>query len=310
MNKSNYSCSARWAISGLLLLGILGPSFTWARASEKPPEPIKVFVSILPQSYFVKRVGGLHVEVEVLVGPGKSPATYEPTPKQMAKLAESSLYFRIGVPFEKGFIKKISEAFQHLKIIDMRKNVELLYFDRYSPMKRPDPHIWLDPKRVKTQAYTIYEALCHIDPEHQTFFKKNLHAFHEELDILDRKIERALAPIKGQEFYVFHPAFGYFADSYGLSQVAVEIEGKTPGPKQLAKLIEKAKEDNIGVIFVQPQYTNKEAESIATAIGGTLVPLDPLPRDYLEGIEEIALKIKNAILKRQALSTMGQGRSN
>lgn len=259
---------------------------------------IKAFVSILPQAYFVERIGDPFVDVEVLVGPGQSPATYEPTPKQMANLGRAQVYFRIGTPFEQGFIDKIAHTFRNLIIIDTRKGVTLSYFEQGGGKQVPDPHIWLDPKRVKIQASTICEALSQIDAAHASEFKENLQAFQTDLDRLDAKITKILAPVKGQAFYVFHPAFGYFGESYGLTQVAVEIAGKEPSAKQLADLIERAKREKVRVIFVQPQYAKKDAETIAKAIDGAVVPINPLPRDYLTSLEEMAQTLKDGLSQR------------
>lgn len=279
------------------------PSFAGAQR-------INVFVSILPQAYFVERVGGDAVDVEVLVGPGKSPATYEPTSRQMSKLAETDIYFRIGTPFENSFLPKLADLNEKIKIWDMRKGIELRYFgghhhasDNGDTGKKtshqdrsiPDPHIWLDPKLVITQAKTIYEALSAAAPEKKGFFKSNLDAFIRDLESLDQKLTEILAPIKGRKFYVFHPAFGYFGDSYGLIQEAVEIEGKSPSAKQLAALIDSAKKEGVRVIFVQPQYAKKGAQTIAKAIDGVVVPINPLPRDYLAEMEKTATTLKELL---------------
>jgi zinc transport system substrate-binding protein len=260
---------------------------------------ISAFVSILPQAYFVERIGGKYVDVTVLVGPGQSPATYEPTPKQMARLGRSQLYFRIGTPFERGFIDKISRTFTNLTIIDTRKGVTLRYFKQSQGLEVPDPHIWLDPKRVKIQAETISKALKETDPAHADEFEKNLKAFQADLDRVDMKIAGILAPLKGGKIYVFHPAFGYFAESYGLTQVAVEIEGKEPSPKQLSRLINMAKKEEVRVIFVQPQYATKEARTVARAIGGVVVPINPLPWDYLKNLEDMANIIEKGLRRQQ-----------
>ena len=259
---------------------------------------IKTFVSILPQAYFVERLGGPHVQVEVLVGPGQSPATYEPTPKQIARLGEAAVYFRIGTPFEKGFIDKLADTHKHLEIVDTRKGVSLRYFKRSKGGSVPDPHIWLDPVRVKIQAATICEALTRLAPDHRTSFESNLQSFHRDLDHVDKEIAETLAPLKGSKFYVFHPAFGYFGDRYGLEQVAVEIEGKEPSPKQLSHLINKARSEGVKVIFVQPQYAKKDAETIAREIGGAVVPMNPLPRDYLGNLEQMAGLLRGALMRK------------
>lgn len=256
---------------------------------------IKAFVSILPQADFVKRVGGPYVDVEVLVGPGQSPATYEPTPKQMAGLGEAQVLFRIGTPFEKGFMDKVAELYEGLEVVDTRKGVPLRYFRRSGGREVPDPHIWLDPHLVMIQAETICEALSRHAPEHRPDFKRNLAAFKVDLNRVDEKITQTLAPIRGSKFYVFHPAFGYFGDRYGLTQVAVEIEGKEPTPRQLAGLIQRAKEEGVKVIFVQPQYARKNAEIIAGEIGGAVMPINPLPEDYLGNLERIAEVLEAAL---------------
>lgn len=279
----------------LILLSVIFAHFVLAGPVYALSEKVKVFVSILPQAYFVERVGGAHVDVEVLVGPGKSPATYEPTPKQMARLGRALVYFRIGTPFEKGFIGKISEAHKNLQIVDTRQGVALRYFKDTGKRQVPDPHIWLDPKRVKIQAATICEALSRLTPQHAEAFDKNLKVFQADLDRIDGKISKTLSPLRGSRFYVFHPAFGYFGDSYGLTQVAVEIEGKSPSPKQLSKLIERARKDGVRVIFVQPQYARRNAETIAKAIGGVVVPMNPLSGDYLESLEKMAAVLKQAL---------------
>ena len=259
---------------------------------------IKAFVSILPQAYFVERLGGPHVQVEVLVGPGQSPATYEPTPKQMARLGEAAVYFRIGTPFEKGFIDKLADTHKRLEIVDTRKDVTLRYFKGSTGGSVPDPHIWLDPRRVKIQAATICETLIRLAPDRRSSFESNLRSFQADLDRVDKDIAETLAPLKGSTFYVFHPAFGYFGDRYGLEQVAVEIEGKEPSPKQLSNLINKARNEGVRVIFVQPQYAKKDAETIAREIGGAVVPMNPLPREYLENLKHMASLLKKALMRK------------
>ncbi|MCK9276045.1 MAG: zinc ABC transporter substrate-binding protein [Syntrophales bacterium] len=253
---------------------------------------IQVFVSILPQKYFVERIGEPFVKVDVLVEPGDSPATYDPTMKQLTALGKADIYFRIGVPFENKLIEKISAVCPDLKIVDTRKGVPLLHFDTISHGGSSDPHIWLDPKRVKLQAVTMCESLSAVDGKNKEHYGRNLAAFQSDLDRLDAKISAILGPLRGRPIYVFHPAFGYFADSYGLRQMAIQTGGKEPSPKQLARLIENAKNEGVKVLFVQPQFSSRCAETIARQIGGNIVPLDSLPQDYEKNLEEMAIVIK------------------
>jgi len=298
--------------------------------ADESAKRLRVFVSILPQAGFVEKVGGDRVEVHVLVGPGQSPATYAATHKQMARLAGADVYFRIGVPFEEPLLKKIAAVLPELRIVDTRKGIKLRVMERADSRdeehgdqerqgrdehqherrgdqaddkgdKRPhgekgtDPHIWLDPKLVKVQARTICQELIRIDPKHAEHYRKNRKSFEAELDKVDARIARALGPLKGREFFVFHPAYGYFGDAYGLKQVPVEIEGKSPSAKQLVSLIEKAKKANVKVIFVQPQFSTSNAEAVALMIGGAVVPMDPLARDYLANLAAMAGKLESAL---------------
>lgn len=270
---------------------------------------MNAFVSIIPQIYFLERIGGQFVNVEVLVGEGQSPHTYEPTPKQMTKLSSAKVYFAIGVPFEKSVISKIKKTNRKLTIIETQKGIKYRYLENHQHegderhdskhhSRIPDPHIWMDPKLVKIQAQNIHDALCKLDPEHAKDYAKNLQAFQADLQRVDQRIASVLAPFKDSSIYVFHPAFGYFTDSYGLNQVPIEIEGKEPSAKQLAKTIDKAKKDGVRIIFVQPQFSTKSAKTIAKAIGGVVVPINPLSRDYLSNLEKMAFEIEKGLSGR------------
>lgn len=276
----------------LLFAAILGGPFF---AVPCRAEVIRAFVSIPPQAYFVERIGGDYVRVEALVGPGDSPATYEPTPRQVAELENADVYFRIGTPFENTFVKKIARTLPDLHIVDTRRNVELRFFRKSGARQVADPHIWLDPLRVKTQARTICESLSTFAPSLSKTFERNLHSFQRDLDQLDQQIRAVLSPVQPRKILVFHPAFGYFCDNYGLEQIAVETEGKAPSPKRLAELIETAKAEDIRIIFVQPQYSKKAARTVARAVSGTVIPLDPLAEDYLDNLRRMAETIRNGL---------------
>ncbi len=256
---------------------------------------MKVFVSILPQKYFVERIGGDFVDIEVMVGPGQSPATYDPTPRQMSDIEHARVYFQIGVPFENQMLRKIREIFRDLDIVDTQAGVELRRMETFDDDHDNgqahgalDPHSWLDPRAVKIMARNICDELIKLDPDNRVVYESNLTEFHADLDSLDSTISRKLEPYRGRRIYVFHPVYGYFADRYGLKQVAVEIEGKAPRAKQLVDFIDRARADSIKVIFVQPQFSTKAAETIADAVGGKVMKVDPLAEDYLKNLKNIA----------------------
>jgi zinc transport system substrate-binding protein len=150
---------------------------------------------------------------------------------------------------------------------------------------------------VKIQAKTICEALTEEDPSHRAYYEANMKAFHRDLDQLDREIAHSLKDIKSRKFMVFHPAWGYFAHDYGLEQIPIEMEGKVPTAKSLHYVIEEAKEEEIKIIFVQKQFSKASAETVARAIGGRVVPMDPLARDYLSNIRQVADAFAGALRK-------------
>lgn len=263
--------------------------------SDKEAQMQCVFVSILPMKYFVERISDENFDVQVLVSPGQSPATYEPTPRQMAKLNDAVVYFRIGVPFENVWINRIAAANPDMRIVDIREGIELREMSRHSHDNDSDaregikdPHIWLSPSLVKIQARTICDALIEISPDKQNEFEENLDVFIVDLDNLSMEIKSILAELESREFMVFHPSWGYFADEFNLKQIPIEIEGKEPGAKELAKLIDYAKERNIRVIFTQTQFSQRSAKAIASQFDGEVIMIDPLDEDYVHNLLKIA----------------------
>ena len=278
----------------ILILILAVPLISFAASSIK--SPLSIFVSIPPQAYFVERIGGDRVAVDILILSGKNPATYSPTFNQIQKLSRARIFFRIGIPIENGLIPKINKMGKKLLIIDTRSGIKMRRLEgRLHQAEKGgiDPHIWLNPKLVKQQAKTIYNALVSLDPAGNREYTLRFKSFIAELDALDKKIKSAFAPIRGKSFFVFHPAFGYFADAYGLRQIAVEIEGKTPRGKDLSIFIKRAIKEKAHVVFVQPQFDKTAAQKIADAINGAVVSIDPLAKDYLHNLEKMAEKISN-----------------
>ncbi len=294
-----------------LSLCLLSVAWPTARGAE----PMEVFVSIVPQKYFVEKLAGDLVKISVMVPPRANPATYEPKPHQMASLSKAKAYFAIGVPFESVWLEKISAANPGMIVVQSEQGIEKEFMEDHhhgenSPLghedkeqeqgrdnrRVKDPHIWLSPPLVKIQARNILDGLLRIDPPHGASYKSGYGEFIAELDALDTKIKGIFAGKgNGMEFMVFHPAWGYFADAYGLKQVAVEIEGKEPGPGDLRELICHAREKGIKVVFVQPEFSTKSAETIAKAIEGQVLFADPLAPDWGRNLEEVAAKFKAAL---------------
>ena len=250
-------------------------------------EPIPIFVSIIPQKYFVERIGGNDVTVEVMVKPGESPATFNPNPKKMSRLANSKLYFSIGVPFERIWISRLKAIHPDLQFISLHNKSS-------NPRDEHDPHIWLSPLLAKKMLAEIEAALSKAKPERAEFFKMNSINLAQELDILDQEIRDIIATAKSRNFMVFHPAWSYFAETYDLKQVAIEHQGKEPGPRALQKIINIGKKLKIKTIFVQRQFGLSVAKNVSQIIGANVEEIDPLAENYFENMRKIAKAISGA----------------
>jgi zinc transport system substrate-binding protein len=300
----------------LLLLAVSKQGFAGGGGEDSSGNSVgshhSVFVSILPQAFFVERIAGQRVQAEVLVKPGQEPHTFEPTPQQMARLAEAAAYYRIGVEFENNLMPRIESTMKHLVVVDCREGITLRSMDAQGHDGEPDgeehtegedpgehggtdPHVWLSVRNAVRIAATIHESLVRLDPQGKDIYDKGYNRLAGDLEDLDRHLAQILAAVKGKPFFVFHPSFGYFADDYGLEQIAVETGGAEPSARQLARLIEQAESAGVRVIFVQPQFSQKSAQTIATEIGGAVVPIDPLARDYIENLERLARAVQEGL---------------
>lgn len=273
----------------IMLLSFLLPAPAWSQGQKK----LSLFVTIPPQAYFVNKICGHRcTTVHVLIPSHMSPHAYDPTPRQVALLSEAQAYFTIGVPVEDVLLPRIKKMNKNLVTIPTQAGVEMRIMEHRGHHAGPDPHIWLDPQRVKIIAQNIHWALTRLDPNGSESFSSQLKTFLEELDRLDGEVKRLLAPLKGMKMYVFHPAFGYFAEAYGLKQVPIEMEGKEPPARYLAQIIEEAKKDRVGAIFTQPQFSPKGVQTVARAINARVVFLDPLAFDYTNNLMKIAISIR------------------
>lgn len=278
----------RFAASLLLLLLLL-PAAATAR-------PMEVFVSIAPQQFIVDRIGGPLVKSHLLVDKGQDPHFFEPSPRRLMELGRARLYFTVGLEFERQLAARLGKSFAGLRFVAMDKGIHKLPMsssDEEGKMHRgdKDPHIWLSPLLVSKMAGNTADALAEEDPAHAATYRRRLRKLRQDLLAVQSRLRKELLPYKGRTFYVFHPAFGYFAAAFGLRQRAVEEGGHSPSPRQLAALIEQARREQVRIIFVQPEFDQKGAEAIARAIGGTVIDLDPLAYDVLGNFSRIAASL-------------------
>jgi zinc transport system substrate-binding protein len=258
-----------------------------------------IFVSILPQKYFVDRIGGEYVNVSVMVGAGQNPATYEPSPKQMALLSKSKLYFRIGVPFENIWIDVIKELNTDLKIIECCTELRPIVIEEYAHGNDnekdivDDPHVWTNPENAKYIALKIKKALIDILPDHKVELEDNYSKLIMGLSKLDQDIRLRLAYLDNRYIVVSHPSWGHYADAYNLIQLPIELDGKEIRAKSLTKLIDISRSKKIDRIFTQKQFNKSSAEILAREIDAEIIELDPLAEDYISNLYYVTGAISN-----------------
>lgn len=288
---------------------------TGAAAAAQAP---RVAVSILPQKFFVDRISDGGARVLVLVGPGQNPHSYEPTPRQMADLGAAGAWLTVGVDFENGLAPKVRNLYPRLRLVDTTEGVSFRALEAHGhggdehgsegdehgdreedhggdPEGGRDVHIWLGREGAKAQARHARDALAALDPGKSALYARNHDALVREIDAVFDGLARDLAPLRGRPVFVYHPAFGYFLDEFGIQQVAVEAGGKEPTQKGLAALIEKARKEGARVVFVQPQFSKTAAAAVAQAIGGVVVEIDDLAPDWLANLGRMGDALKAAV---------------
>lgn len=243
----------------------------------------KAAVTILPYADFVSKIAGDKIKVEVLVPPGVSPETYDPRPGELSEIQNAGIYFRIGPLFtmENTLLAKLSDSKTGLEIVDCSEGISTV---------ENNPHVWLDPVRVKIIAGNIFAALIKSFPDMKDEFGKRKDKYISSLDSLDKKLQAEFSEFRGRKILTYHPAWGYFTARYGLREISIEKEGKSPSAKDLAELIDYVKTNNIKTIFLEPQFDREIVNSLADQLNLKIVQIDPLPSDFIKNAESVAEK--------------------
>lgn len=260
-------------------------------ASESLPH---VLVSVSPHKFFVNKVAGDTVTIDLMVPAGASAHTFEPTPKQMIAASQAELWFCVGESFEARASRALMAHNSKLKLIDLRQDVDMITTDPQSGAccrchaNSQDLHIWLSARQAIIQAETIRKALSQQYPQHAELYQTNFDAFKKELEELDHEITDILKSTKNRIIMVSHPAYAYFCRDYQLKQLSIEIEGKDPAPQQLNTILNQARAAHIKKVFIQPQYSSKGAKLFAKELGAEVITLNPYSEDYITSMLEIA----------------------
>lgn len=305
-----------------LWMCLAGGSLSLASCQSLPPSPqnaaspppaqtdrLDVTVSIPPQQYFVEKIGGDRLKVNVFVPGASDPHSYEPKPQQLQALSEADAYILVGLGFEKPWLERLKAANANMVLIDSSQGIKPLTMandnhdhhdhghdqdtkpnDQEQPSAQ-DPHIWLSPTLVKQQAKTIAANLSKIDPNNADYYQANLEKFLGEIDQLDQEIRQTLTTVKPRQFIVFHPSWGYFAQDYQLEQIPIEVDGQEPSAQELGELVDLAKKYGLKTIFAEPQFSPKNAEAIAAEIQGRIDTINPLAPNWSENLLAVAQQI-------------------
>lgn len=261
-------------------------------------EPVKVAVSVLPQLEIVERIGGERVQVEALLEQGDSCGVFEARPGRLAWLARADVFFRIGVDFETTMVPRMRESMPRVRVVDLREGLTLhrvVHEHHGERVVHWDPHTWMDPVLVKAHARRIAAVLSEIDEGGADYYRANLENLLEAIGELHATIETALAEHRGSVFFVYHPAYGYFAERYGLEQVAVQTAGRDPTARELRNILSFARESGVKVIFIQPQESRRHAERIASTIGADVLELDPMASNWMDNLRQMGSLIAQAL---------------
>lgn len=279
--------------------------------SKKENKERTITVTIEPQRYFTEAIAGDHFTVISMVPKGSSPETYDPTPKQLVSLGESEAYFRIGhIGFEVTWMERLMQNAPHTQIFDLSKGVEFIYEaghahgDHYH-VGGIEPHIWNSTINAKIIANNIFQALCTLDKENETYYLSRYDSLIHRIEETDSIIFNMLKKNDNADhaFMIYHPALSYFARDYGLHQISIEEGGKEPSPAHLKELIEISKFEEVRVIFIQPEFDKRNAEIVARETNTKVVSINPLSYDWEAEMIHIAESLTPALFKGE-----GEGR--
>lgn len=255
-----------------------------------------IAVSVPMQKEFIEKISGGVYEVVSLVSPGINPHDFEPKASEIRKVNQAVAYFSIGVEFEESWLPRFKGQNKRMRIFDAGANIERMqlveehhnHHDEHD--EEGDTHIWLSPSNAKIIALNLFNGLKELNP--QKDFSKNYSALIAEIDALDKELKATLQHLpEHQKFVVFHPMLGYFARDYDLEEIAIEVEGKSPKMQDMIAVIETIKQENLKMIFAQPEFSTKAAEFIAKESGAKLGYFSPMQTPWAESLSNFAKQL-------------------
>lgn len=289
----------------LFLCLVLAVAFcACAENLDRQTDKITVAVGIVPEATFLEKVSGDLVNIVTLIPPGNSPANYQPTAAEMQALSDAAVYFAMQTPTEEAnILPKVYDFNKNIIIVNLRDSVSKTYPLRtidgheYSDehVQSADPHIWLSPKRAAVIVQTIAVELSRLDEQNSKTYMDNAQKYIAELNELDEEIREITEGLENKSFMLYHGAYGYFADDYGLKMISLESDGKPATAAGMQSVIEQAKTESITTVFYQTEFDDRQARTIADEIGGTVLKAAPLSPDYIESLRNFANALKEQV---------------
>ncbi len=293
----------------LMLLPML--SAAWASDT-----PVPVAVSVPPQASLVQTIGGDRVSVQSMISPGQSTHTFAPSPRQLRAMEDARLYVKVGHPeyrFEYQFVQMLESRGDRVVVIDSAEGVELRELEAHHHEHGhehgdehrhhghdhahgdTDPHLWVSPSIMRGVAVRVADALKTLDPDGEAQYAEGLERLLLELERVDSELRETFAGLDRRVFLVNHPAWGYFADDYGLIQMSIEVDGKEPTPAQLGRFIERARAEGVRTILVQPGFSRRSADVIARELDIRVVEMDPMAEDWIDNLRRMGTVLAESL---------------
>lgn len=251
-------------------------------------------VTIEPQRYFLDQIVGDMFTINTLVPPGTSPETYEPAPSVMVDMAKSNVYFMVGdLGFENVWSKRLAKNNPNVTIINCSEGIVRmeghdhdhdhgydLHHTHLHSHSGIDPHVWSSPYAVKVFTRNMLNEIVKIDPDNAGTYEANYEILLAKIEKTDSLIRDLLKNVSSKSFIIYHPALGYFARDYGLNQISIEFEGKSPSPSQIKEIVDVARKEKINTIFIERSFDTKNTTVIAHEIGAQVFEIDPLRYEW------------------------------
>lgn len=235
-----------------------------------------------PVAWLGCEVVGTPCEPIGLIPTGASAHSWEPKPSQLRQLEGIDAWLRTGLSFEDSWTTRLQGTFPKLPVVDLRGGLDLEskqdgHAHKHEPM---DPHVWTSPRAMKVLAETLAVRLSAQRPDLTPRIAANLPRVRLKLDSLDNFARTTLAPWSGRTFLINHLGLGYLARDYGLTQMALEREGRELSPVDLFKLRNLARAQGFRAVYVQPEASDRAARSIAEILQVPVIEIDLLTPPY------------------------------